>query len=263
MLFAFVGLVCLVAIPLAGGRFSPLADVQLRWVWLAVAGLATQIVIISVAPEGARWAHTLPHVLSYALVGAMLWANRRIPWLWLVASGGVANFACIVANDGVMPASAWARETAGMPPAGDEFVNSGVVADPNLLFLGDVFPFPAPWSPNVFSVGDVLIAVGIFLCLHTLAGSRLGSRRDRADVDRLHGVWHVISLLATGFVVLYVAVCAVAQVSPVEAAATTSIAAMLGAGLLIRARVLDHRLRDEAGADLRLARNRERERRGF
>jgi hypothetical protein len=172
MLFAFVGLVCLATIPLAGGRFSPLADVQLRWVWLAVLGLATQVLIISVAPSGATWAHTVPHVLSYALVGAMLWANRRIPWLWLVACGGVLNFAAIVANDGVMPASAWAREAAGMASRGAEFVNSGVLAHPHLLFLGDIFPFPAPWSPNVFSVGDVLIAAGTFLCLHTLAGSR-------------------------------------------------------------------------------------------
>ena len=183
MLFAFVGLVCLLSIPLAGGRLGRLADVQLRLVWVAVLGLAVQVTIISVVPdEGAAWTHTLPHVASYLLVGAMLYANRKLPWLWLVALGGVLNFVCIVANGGVMPASEWAREAAGMPAAGPEFVNSGVLADPHLRALGDVFPFPAPWSPNVFSVGDVLIAAGLFWCLHTLTGSALGGamRRIRA-----------------------------------------------------------------------------------
>jgi hypothetical protein len=257
MLFAFVGLVCLATIPLAGGRFSPLADVQLKWVWLAVLGLLVQIVIISVAPDGAAWAHTVPHVISYVLVGAMLVANRRIPWLWLIAFGGVMNFVAIVANDGVMPASAWARSAAGMATRTEDFVNSGVVADPNLLFLGDVFPFPAPWSPNVFSVGDVLIAIGVFLVLHTLAESRLGSRAAEADHARARGIWHVVSLLATGFVVLYAAVCVIAQVAPSEAAAASSAAAGAALLLLLRARSLAH------DADVRLARARQRERRGF
>jgi hypothetical protein len=182
MLFAFVALVCVLTVPLAAGRLSRLADVELRLVSLAVAGLAVQVLIISIIPssDGDAWTHTGSHIASYGLVGFMLYANRHVPWLWLIGLGGLANFICITANGGVMPASDWARETAGMAAATSEFVNSGVLADPKLLFLGDVFPFPAPWSPNVFSVGDVVIAVGAFLCLHTLSGSVLAARRGAA-----------------------------------------------------------------------------------
>lgn len=43
-----------------------------------------------------------------------------------------------------------------------------------LLFLGDVFAIPASWPfANVFSVGDVLIAVGAAYSIHATCGSRL------------------------------------------------------------------------------------------
>lgn len=60
----------------------------------------------------------------------------------------------------------------------EQFTNSGVVADPNLLFLGDVFAVPAG-SPlaNVFSIGDVCMALGVFLLIHAVTASRLAPGR--------------------------------------------------------------------------------------
>ncbi len=176
MLFAFVALVCLASVALARGRFGLLADVRFRGVWLAVGGLAVQVAVITVAPEGAEWTHTLPHLASYVLVGLVVYLNRHVAFLWVVGLGGLLNFTCIAANGGVMPASAWARNAAGLPAPDGEFTNSGVLADPHLLFLGDVFPLPAPWSPNVFSVGDLVMAAGAFLCLHALSQSAIGRR---------------------------------------------------------------------------------------
>jgi hypothetical protein len=187
MLFAFVGIVSLVSVPLAGGRIDRLAEVHLSLVWLAALGLALQVAIVSVAPGGAASAHSAAHVVSYVLVGAMLVANRHVPWLWLIALGGVLNFACIAANGGVMPASDWARTAAGMAPAAEGFVNSGVLPHAHLLVLGDVLPFPAPWSPNVFSVGDIVIAAGAFLCLHALTGSAVAGGRRRSTLEAATG----------------------------------------------------------------------------
>jgi hypothetical protein len=67
-----------------------------------------------------------------------------------------------------MPASEEAMRAAGMPlPGGTEFVNSAPVADAALGFLGDVLAVPS-WVPGakVFSVGDVLIAVGAAIVVH-------------------------------------------------------------------------------------------------
>jgi hypothetical protein len=51
------------------------------------------------------------------------------------------------------------------------------VAGPRLAFLGDVFAVPASWPlSNVFSVGDMLIAVGLAWGVHRICGSRLVPR---------------------------------------------------------------------------------------
>ena len=69
--------------------------------------------------------------------------------------------------------------------AGD-FNNSGILAHPQLAWLGDVLAVPAgvPLA-NVFSIGDVLILVGLAYGVHHLCGSRLvrRSRRDETADD--------------------------------------------------------------------------------
>jgi hypothetical protein len=177
VLFLVVAAFCLLTVPLARGRLGALGDVEPRGVGAAVLGLAIQVVIISIIPTGDHTFHTTAHLGSYVLVFWVVWANRRVAWLWLVGLGGFLNFVAISANGGVMPASAEAIATAGTLPEKGEFINSTVLEDPNLLFLGDVFAIPAPWTHNVFSVGDVVMAVGAFLCVHTICGSVFSTRR--------------------------------------------------------------------------------------
>jgi hypothetical protein len=77
-------------------------------------------------------------------------------------------------------------------------------------------------------------------------------------------LWHVLSMLGTGAVVLFAGFSALAEVSPAEAAAASAGAAALAAVVGLRALRLDHEIHSRAGdPDLRIARNRQRERRGF
>ena len=76
------------------------------------------------------------------------------------------NLTAIAANGGVMPASArHSRPPAGTPPRGTS-PTAPSWPHPRLGFLGDVFATP-PWLPvhSVFSVGDVVIVVGVALFL--------------------------------------------------------------------------------------------------
>jgi hypothetical protein len=163
----------LVSVPLARGRLSALGDLELRLPGLAVAGILAQVLIVSVVPTGLGAAADWLHLLSYALLGACAWANRRIPGVPLIALGGLLNAIAITANGGVMPADpdliVHAAQTGG-----HGFVNSGVVEHPRLLFLGDVFATPRDWPlANVYSVGDFLILTGVTILLHRVSGSRL------------------------------------------------------------------------------------------
>jgi hypothetical protein len=173
MLLGLVLIVLLLSVPLLGGRLTALGELTLRMPGLAMAGIGLQVLIISVIPSGPDGFHEVLHVFSYVLLGACAWANRRVPGVALVVLGGALNVIAILANGGVMPADPDLVVHAAQR-GGEGFVNSGVVADPRLLFLGDVIATPRSWPvANVFSVGDLLILLGVAVLLHRVCGSRL------------------------------------------------------------------------------------------
>jgi hypothetical protein len=182
MILGIAYLLCLLSVPLLGGRLSALADVQLEKTWLAGAAIAIQIGIVSIFPGDLGVLGEPLHILSYLLLGAFAWFNRRIAGLPIVALGGLSNFICITVNGGVMPADPDALAAIGRSPASGEFINSTALADPMLAFLGDIIPTPSSWPvSNVYSVGDLLILTGAFVLLHVACGSRIVPRRWRRE----------------------------------------------------------------------------------
>ena len=140
-------LLALVAVPLTGGRLERLADLRLRWIPLATAAFAIQILIVNVIPEGDEGLRSAIHIATYGVLGVVLVRNLDQPGLPLIALGGLSNALAIVANGGVMPASEGALRTAGMTADPEAFTNSALVEDAHLWFLGDVFAVPS-WVPG-------------------------------------------------------------------------------------------------------------------
>jgi hypothetical protein len=117
------------------------------------------------------------YVVSTAVVLAVVLRNARITGLPLVAAGAASNLAAIVANGGYMPADLGAMALAGLGPATGPS-NSIVLADPALRPLTDIFALPASVPlANVFSVGDVLVGLGVGLAI---AAAMRGARRSPA-----------------------------------------------------------------------------------
>jgi hypothetical protein len=187
MTLALAFALLVLTVPLAGGRLSSLESVRLRWLWLAFVAFGLQVVLVTVVPEGNTDLHRGLHLATYGLVGACVVRNLDLRFLWVAALGGLLNFIAIVANGGVMPARRGALETAGLEVQSGSFANSDLVDDARLAFLGDVFAIPAGWpGANVFSVGDVVMVLGVFLALHAAAGSRLAGR-ERTELPRSQG----------------------------------------------------------------------------
>jgi hypothetical protein len=177
ILVAAILLVAL-SVPALGGSLSRLGALQFTAWWTIVAALAIQVVIISVIPATIpTWLAAGFHLVSYALAVVFLWRNRRVPWLWVIALGGMANLTAISANGGVMPASARALAAAGRSVHVGHFRNSTALPDAHLRFLGDIFSIPKGWPlANVFSIGDILLVVGSALLLHAVCRSRPARR---------------------------------------------------------------------------------------
>ena len=174
MILLAVLVLAVLTVPLAGGRLGDIADAPIRWFWAVVVAIGLQIFVISFLPDRFGELPEWLHVTSYIFAALFILRNIKIPGMAVIGLGGLCNALAIVANGGVMPASAAALEGAGLATEAEGFANSTALEDPNLLFLGDIFYVPdsVPILDNVFSVGDVLIAIGVFLLVHAAAGSR-------------------------------------------------------------------------------------------
>jgi hypothetical protein len=169
--------------PLLGGRLSRLGELRLRWVPLFYIGITLQIVAFPMSRLPWRTPDRVAIVLwlvSYALFAIAAAANLSLPGVPLIALGMVSNVAAIVANGGHMPALPSALRAAGLHFSQSR--NSERLSAPHLAWLVDRWGAP-DWVPlaNVFSVGDVLIALGGFVFALVATGA---FRRVRTAVLR-------------------------------------------------------------------------------
>ena len=151
---------------LLGGRLQGLSTLQFRWAWVFLLGLAVQLVLFSDFVTERIGESGVPiYVGSTLAVAAVIAMNLRIRGMPIVLLGAVSNLAAIIANGGYMPASVEAMQSLGKSVKGG-YSNSSFVPDPALPWLTDIFALPS-WLPfsNVFSVGDILIGLGVVVVI--------------------------------------------------------------------------------------------------
>jgi Family of unknown function (DUF5317) len=144
-----------------GGRLDRLADLRLRWAPLALAGLVVQLALFADPIAGlVGYAGPAIYVASTAAVLVAVLRDVRVPGMAIITAGAACNLAAIVANGGYMPANPAAL--ASVVERSPGYSNSVVVSNPALQPLTDLFALPATVPlANVFSVGDVLIGIGV------------------------------------------------------------------------------------------------------
>jgi hypothetical protein len=172
----------LVLAPLLGGTLRALADLRLRAIWLFFVAFGLQVVAFPFGFLPWETGETPAKVLwlaSYACLVAAALLNRAVRGVPLVALGLLLNLSAIVANEGQMPVLPSARDASGHSYLSE--ANSVADADPALGWLVDRWAAP-DWVPlaNVFSVGDVVIAVGAFVLVLAVSGARLRIPRGAA-----------------------------------------------------------------------------------
>jgi hypothetical protein len=147
---------------LFGGNLDRLSAMRFRWAPLAIAGLLVQVGLFTPLGDAlAGDAGPAIYVLSTAAVLVAVLRNLGLRGMPIVGLGALLNLAAIAANGGAMPADAGALAMAGLDGPGAH-TNSVVLASPALQPLTDIYAVPAgvPLA-NVFSVGDVLIGLGV------------------------------------------------------------------------------------------------------
>ncbi len=186
MIIIVCSLLAIVSVPLTGGTVRRLADLTVARPWLAWASILLQTALVSGPWDVSRSVGQVAHLASYALAAGFVFSNRRLPGVAVICVGGALNLAAIVANGGVMPASAAAMRAAGLTTE-PGFTNTGHIDHAKLAWLGDVFAIPSGWPlANVFSVGDIIAVIGVGYLAHRWCRSSdvgpVGQRTDSAAI---------------------------------------------------------------------------------
>ncbi|HET7141404.1 MAG TPA: MFS transporter [Candidatus Limnocylindria bacterium] len=171
-MFLSVIALALVTGALAGGGLPRLADLHLRAIWVLAIAVALRLgaVLLGQQPIGQDIPVAWGFVAAYLLLFLFMGANWRVPGMQIAAVGIGLNTLAVFLNSGQMPIWAAAYSAAGFAPdaiANDPFhflISSGTVADfvARGGIFGDVVPLPIPIIRDVVSIGDLLLALGIF-----------------------------------------------------------------------------------------------------
>jgi len=167
---------------------------EIRFGWLALAAVAAQLIVIYVAFGGAEELRRFVLPASYVLLLAFIIVNRRRVGFLVIGAGTLLNFLAIVTNGGLMPVSranmvkaGLGDELAELEPGDAVSVSKNVLleeSDTNLQWLTDRFTWDSPGPLPVFSIGDVIIGVGLLVVLVELLLPFItrGASRDRPSL---------------------------------------------------------------------------------
>jgi len=179
-MFLYVTLViALLAALLRGGNIKRLAHLPLRWGWLAMILFAAQTYLIfwpEARAQGLLSPRAMILVSSYLVLIFVAWSNRSLPGVNLILFGIVLNSLVIVANGGFMPVApqtlirgGHTHLVAALEPGARVARSKDVLLWPEqtkLWFLSDIFVIPQRYPlAGSFSLGDILIASGVFILL--------------------------------------------------------------------------------------------------
>lgn len=155
------------------GKLSNLAHVPLRHFYLFILPL----VIFAAAYAAMRATGNeslLPYVraanvLQYVVLLAAIVLNLHLGGMWLAGVGTFLNALVLAVNGGVMPVGMNALRTAGLTDllhSKQDFIRHAIMSsETHLKAIADIIPIPgfAFIMPQVASIGDLLIAVAVFI----------------------------------------------------------------------------------------------------
>jgi hypothetical protein len=136
-----------------GGHWRNLQRLDVRFWPGLIAG-----VIARVAAPFVGGLALVASLAGLLLVGVVAVLNRALPGAWLIALGSFLNAVVTLVNAG-MPVDPGALAASGKPAPSDG-LHVLIGSDTRLGFLADVLL--APVVNNIYSVGDVLLAIGGF-----------------------------------------------------------------------------------------------------
>lgn len=179
-----------------GGKFSNISSGKIRGWYFIVSSFLVEFSAVYFASKGAELiidGILFIHLLSYILLFIGLLMNCDKYPFWIITAGVFLNFVVIMANGGQMPISIEDLKYLGLLDNAAAIVNGQIITHTPLVestklkFLADVLIMPKFYPrPKVYSIGDVLMAVGVFIYIQHLMlgkGGKSANMRTGKSAD--------------------------------------------------------------------------------
>lgn len=168
---------------LRGGSFSNMKDASLEKWYLFVSAFTVEFTAVFMASKGiAFFIENILyiHFLSYFLLFVGIYFNRNSTAFKIVFIGVFLNFLVIMANGGQMPVSGEAMTSIGLIDNMHAIMEGKIITHTMInshtvfKYLGDIFVLGKPYPrPKIFSIGDVILALGVFLYIQEIMIKKL------------------------------------------------------------------------------------------
>lgn len=161
-----------------GGKISNISSGEIRGWYFIIASFLIEFTAVYLAAKGVKLiidGISFIHLLSYVLLFFGLFMNFDKYSFWIITAGVFLNFIVIMANGGQMPISPEALSSAGL------YKNMADIAEGRIIthtlinettrfkILADILALPKFYPrPKVYSLGDILMALGIFIYIQQL-----------------------------------------------------------------------------------------------
>ncbi|MDI6892216.1 MAG: DUF5317 domain-containing protein [Actinomycetota bacterium] len=158
---------------LRGGSLRRLTSLEFKFPWLVILAFLVHFFLVPIVGRSLQFGRAYVFyalIVSYLLLLAVIWFNRRDRYIQVMGVGIVLNFLVILLNGGMPVPLTLVQKFC---PQGYEYVENvqgflhiPMVEGTHLKFLGDLIPFPALLPRPSFalvSFGDVFLSVGVFL----------------------------------------------------------------------------------------------------
>lgn len=168
---------------LRGGSFTNMKDANLEKWYFFVSGFFVEFSAVFIAEKGFEFFRDnvlLVHLLSYTLLFIGYYFNRNTLGFKVIFVGTFLNFLVIMANGGRMPVSGESMISIGLIDNmiairdGHVITHALMGSETVFRYLGDIFVLPKPYPrPKIFSIGDAIMAVGVFLYIQEIMIKKL------------------------------------------------------------------------------------------
>lgn len=154
------------------GKFSNIADIRLRGLFLVIISVLVQISPIFLIKFDllSDYLYMFPFI-SLVIMSLAILMNISKKGMKIIFLGAILNIAAMGLNNFYMPIDFSSLEWAGLTPILESIKSSSILAYMNIenastagTYLGKILPLPSIYPlSKVLSIGDILISLGIIL----------------------------------------------------------------------------------------------------